>query len=101
MPGRESRQSQTGSNHTLFPSARKERRKLCGIFARKVRRLFLGSGDGGESRMSGRLLASCWRGARCVVIQANLTEKSAVLPVSGQFGSGLVLYLALARLKVP
>jgi len=24
-----------GSNHTLFHTARKERRKLCGIFARK------------------------------------------------------------------
>jgi hypothetical protein len=40
-------------------------------------------------------------GVRSVVIQANLAGKSAALPVLGQFGCGLVLYLALARLKVP
>src|ERR1700712_2306724 len=71
MPGRESRQSQGGSNHTLFPSARKERRILCGIFARKLARFFRGGGDGGESRMSGKLPASRRRGGRSVVIQAN------------------------------
>ncbi|WP_210212447.1 hypothetical protein, partial [Mesorhizobium sp. M8A.F.Ca.ET.021.01.1.1] len=93
--------SQGGSNHTLFPSARKERSKPCGIFARKLTWLFEGNGDGGESRMFGGLSALRWRSPQSVVIQANLTGKSAVLPVSGQSGRGLVLYLALAQLKVP
>jgi hypothetical protein len=74
-----------GSNHTLFPSARKERRKPCGIFARNAKAVF---------------------GARHAIgatapIRANLLWKSTQLPVSGRTGDRLVLYLARAQLKVP
>ncbi|MFD1987603.1 hypothetical protein ACFSOZ_34860 [Mesorhizobium newzealandense] len=101
MPGRESRQSQGGSNHTLFPSARKERAKPCGIFARKRRCAFEGNGNGPESRMFGPPHHSCGPGVPTVAIRAKLAGKSAVLAFSGQTGCGLILYLALARLKVP
>jgi hypothetical protein len=36
MPERESRTVDGGSNHTLFPSARKDRAHPCGIFARGI-----------------------------------------------------------------
>jgi len=60
-------QSQAGSNHTLFPSARKERTKPCGIFARSPK------------GMAGRDEAM----QRTVAIRANLLWKSAELPGIG------------------
>ncbi|WP_206518346.1 hypothetical protein, partial [Mesorhizobium sp. M7A.F.Ca.CA.002.15.1.1] len=85
----------------LFPSARKERTKPCGIFARKPGCAFGGSRGSPESPTLNPQRHS--RGAHVpnVAIRAKLAGKSAVLAFSGQTWCGLVLYLALARLKVP
>ena len=59
---------------------------------------FADHGSQGSPQSSGRTNSPT---GGVVAIRANFARKSALLPLSGQTGGGLVLYLALTRLKVP
>jgi hypothetical protein len=105
MPERESPGIlMSGSNHTLFPSARKEHRNPCGIFAREWPFTTLSGVESMSNRVPlegcGRLKKPPWRDFSSRT-EGNRPEKPYYRRSRGELTRAASFYLALAQLKVP